>query len=169
MSKLIFISGVHGVGKSTLCKQINKFVDIPTHSCSDIIKSNSEYVETSKFVDKAEANQKALLFGLSQFKEQQLLLDGHFCLVGKNNDIIELSYQVFDDIGPSLIINVFADSKEIHRRLLSRDENALPLELIQKLQTQESNNVHEFAKSRNIPVFDYESGSDIEPLLQLLK
>lgn len=169
MSKLIFISGVHGVGKSTLCIELNKHINIPSHSCSDIIKANSEYIETSKFIDRAEANQAALITGLAGLRSCSLLLDGHFCLVGKEDNIIELDFKVFDEIAPSLIINVLAEPEVIHRRLMSRDGGAMHLSLIDNLQKQESHNAHRFGASRGIPVFDYQSGSDISMLVEKIR
>ncbi|MFN1533777.1 ATP-binding protein [Vibrio jasicida] len=169
MSKLIFISGVHGVGKSTLCKKLNEYVDMPSYSCSDIIKANSEYVESSKVVDKAEANQIALLNGLATFRESSILLDGHFCLIGKDSQIIELEFSVFEQIAPTLIINVIAEPDEIHRRLVSRDGAAMTTSLIDSLQKRETANAHTFGQSRGIPVVDYVSGTDIENLLKDIK
>lgn len=168
MSKLIFISGVHGVGKSTLCNKLHEFVDIPARSCSDIIKANSEYIETSKVVDKAEANQRALISGLGEFRGHSLLLDGHFCLVGREEEIIELDFNVFDEIAPSLIINITTDPEEIHRRMMGRDGSSIALSLIERLQKQETQNAHEFGRLRGVPVFDYESGNDVSELVKLI-
>ncbi|MFW1178373.1 hypothetical protein CGJ15_21455 [Vibrio parahaemolyticus] len=169
MIKLFFISGVHGVGKSTLCQKLNEHVDIPSYSCSDIIKANSEYVETSKVVDKAETNQLALINGLSKLQDSEALLDGHFCLIGKDSQIIELDFSVFEQIAPSLIINVVANPQEVHRRLVARDGDSMSQELIEKLQAQETLNAHAFATAYGIPIIDYESGSDVNKLVHLLK
>ncbi|ELY1988022.1 AAA family ATPase [Vibrio harveyi] len=169
MSKLIFISGVHGVGKSTLCKRLNEYVDIPSYSCSDIIKANSEYVEISKVVDKAEANQIALLNGLATLRDNSILLDGHFCLIGKDSKIIELEFSVFEKIAPALIINVIAEPEEIHRRLISRDGDAMAISLIESLQKQETSNAHTFGRARGISVVDYVSGTDVATLLKEIK
>ncbi|EGR2427008.1 TPA: ATP-binding protein [Vibrio cholerae] len=169
MNKLIFVSGVHGVGKSTLCKKLNEHVDIPSFSCSEIIKANSEYVETSKVVDKAEANQIALLNGLSTLRNSSIFLDGHFCLIGKDSQIIELDFSVFEQIAPALIINVIAEPDEIHRRLVSRDGDSIGISLIESLQKKETSNAHAFGNSRSIPVIDYVSGADVSNLLKQIK
>ena len=169
MSKLIFISGIHGVGKSTLCGELNKVVDMSTTSCSDIIKSNSTYIENSKVVDKADLNQIALLVGLDKLRDNDLLLDGHFCLLGKDHKIIELDYKYFDDIAPSIIINVFADANEIFRRLVKRDGDSIPLEVIEKFQDKESHRAYNYARLRNIPILDYKSGSEISEVLSLIE
>ncbi|ASF99816.1 hypothetical protein B9J80_05730 [Vibrio sp. V12_P9A6T4] len=168
MKKVIFISGVHGVGKSTLCSQINKHIHIMAYSCSDLIKANSSYIEASKVVDKAEANQKALITGLSTINDEKILLDGHFCLIGQDETIIELDYQVFEQINPDVVVNVVADAKEIHRRLMLRDDTCISLELIDKLQRQESRNSHEFCFERGIAIVDYYSGDNVSHLLKQL-
>ncbi len=169
MNKLVFISGVHGVGKSTLCGKINDALYIKVKSCSDIIKDNSVYIENSKVVDKAEANQNALIFGLTEFRNNPLLLDGHFCLIGQNEEIIELDFKIFDQISPTLIINITASAKVIYRRMMERDGSTFPLSLIDDLQIQETKNSHEFGKLRGIPVVNYESGSDVSKLVNIIK
>lgn len=169
MSQLIFISGVHGVGKSTLCEQLNKHVKLPAYSCSDLIKKNSSYVEKSKFIgDELKDNQSALLKGLKSLRGQSILLDGHFCLLGDNSNIIELEYGIFDDIAPSVIINVIAEASQIHERLKMRDGRAMDISLIEKLQDQECFHAHNFGNSRGITVVNYRSGNSISDLLQLI-
>ncbi|EOG1982197.1 TPA: AAA family ATPase [Proteus mirabilis] len=81
----IFISGVHGVGKSFLCDQFiklnNNFIHI---SSSELISSvRKKSWDDNKIVLTPEENQSALLQELETYNNKNILLDGHFCLIGK--------------------------------------------------------------------------------------
>ncbi len=46
---IVFVGGIHGVGKSTLCSKFNNLLGISHYSASDLIKKkNRELVNTSK-------------------------------------------------------------------------------------------------------------------------
>ena len=51
--QIVFIGGIHGVGKGTLCREIEKVIQVETISASDLLKWN----EVSKeFGNKAVTN-----------------------------------------------------------------------------------------------------------------
>ncbi|WP_172587819.1 ATP-binding protein [Shewanella xiamenensis] len=166
MTKIIFFSGIHGVGKGTLCRTLEDKLGYPIYSCSDLIKQNSEYVEIGKAVSSAEKNQLALLAGLKNIQENIILLDGHFCLVGKENQIIELGYETFDAINPDKIVNLSCDEKIVHQRLIARDGKALCVEVLKSLQSAEFRRATFFANTRNIPINNFVSGSDTNELIE---
>ncbi|MDQ2108622.1 MULTISPECIES: ATP-binding protein [unclassified Vibrio] len=165
MSKIIFISGIHGVGKGTLCRSLKELVGYPIYACSDLIKQNSSYIESCKIVSNAEKNQLALLAGLNKITEKVILLDGHFCLIGKNEQVIELDYETFDAIKPAKIVNVTCDEAIVNKRLKARDGEALSLKTLRSLQIAECNRAQDFASSRSIPLINFESGSDVNELI----
>ncbi|MBY8290996.1 AAA family ATPase [Vibrio fluvialis] len=162
--KIIFVSGIHGVGKGTLCKSLKESLNYPTYSCSDLIKLNSEYIEMGKAVSNAEKNQIALLTGLEKIKEDVIILDGHFCLVGREGQIIELGFETFDAIRPQKIINVTCDVAVVHQRLMDRDGTSLDMSVLQKLQQRESERTKEFAQTRLIPIKTFDSGTEYNQL-----
>jgi adenylate kinase len=169
MKEIYFISGIHGVGKGTLCRQLNAELGIPIYSCSDLIKKNSEYIEDGKVVAAAERNQEALIQGLSKIHEERLLLDGHFCLIGKEQSIIELDDNVFDAIAPVAVINVICEPEIIHERLLKRDGKAISADMLDKLQSKEIARAKEYCIERSIALYEYESTASIEQLVTILK
>ncbi|EGQ9890886.1 AAA family ATPase [Vibrio cholerae] len=160
MKKIHFVAGVHGAGKGTLCSKLKESLNIPIYSCSDLIKENSDYVEETKEVTTAERNQRALLIGLAEIQDSEFLLDGHFCLVGKNQEIIQLSYDVFDEINPCSIILVSANVTEIYERLNARDGYALNKNVLYRLQSQEKQRVSEYSELKCINFHIYESGTE---------
>ncbi|WP_322804466.1 ATP-binding protein [Vibrio alfacsensis] len=169
VKEIYFVSGVHGVGKGTLCRKLNRELGLPVFSCSDLIKQNSEYVENSKVVATAERNQEALLQGLKCIKDDRFLLDGHFCLLGPENTIIELENSVFDMISPIAVINVTCDVSIVRERLLQRDGKAVESELLEAIQRKEVIRAEWYCENRNIELIKYESADPIEPLIDYLK
>lgn len=168
MKEIYFVSGIHGVGKGTLCNRLNSELGIPTYSCSDLIKKNSEYVEASKLVTSAERNQEALIRGLRKIEEDKILLDGHFCLMGKEDNIIVLDYEVFDTIAPVAIINITCEPAVVYERLLKRDGEAINVSMLDLLQSKETTRAKEYCKANSIGLFNYQSATSIEILLKIL-
>ncbi|MDP2489656.1 ATP-binding protein [Vibrio splendidus] len=168
MKDIYFVSGIHGVGKGTLCNQLKSELGLSVYSCSELIKQNSEYVEDSKVVTTAERNQEALIRGLSKIKEDKFLLDGHFCLMGKEEEIIVLDDMVFDAISPVAVINVTCDAPIVHERLLKRDGKAISADVLRVLQVKETARAEEYCKKNSIGLFNYQSATPIATLLTIL-
>lgn len=169
MTKIIFISGMHGVGKGVLCQSLQQILGYPAYSCSDLIKKYSTYIEVDKAVEDAEKNQLSLLIGLREIKNECILLDGHFCLVGRDGDIIELGYETFDAIAPCKIVNVTCDEDVVYQRLKSRDGASLGIDVLKKLQAAELRRTIEYSGTRKVPFVSYESGNDTDELIEWLR
>jgi len=168
LKEIYFVSGIHGAGKGTLCAQLNSELGLPVYSCSELIKQNSEYVEDSKVVTTAERNQEALIRGLEKVKEDRLLLDGHFCLIGKEEEIIVLDDLVFDTISPVAVINVICDATIVHERLLKRDGKAISVDVLGSLQVKETSRAEEYCNKNSIGLFNYQSATPLDTLLMVL-
>lgn len=169
MKNIIFICGVHGAGKGSLSRDLSSNLGIRAYSASDIIKSNSSYIESSKLVSSSNSNQLALLKGLHRIPADSLLLDGHFCLLDKGFSVLDIEYEVFDAIAPKLIIYVYTEAKEISRRLRERDGVALNVSLIAKLQEREKSRAVQFSQERGIVCVSYSSGDSIENLMEVIR
>ncbi|AIU67251.1 ATP-binding protein [Vibrio coralliilyticus] len=158
MPKIIFVAGVHGVGKSTLCRKLSEKFGWPHYSCSDLIKQNSDYVESSKFVSEPDKNQQALLSGISKITDATILLDGHFCLLDSEKKVINLSFNFFDEILPIAILHVTCLETEILLRLSKRDDTSMTLKLIEMLQSEESKRVRDYVSHREgCELYHYQS------------
>lgn len=167
MKEIYFISGIHGVGKGTLCRQLKSELGISIYSCSDLIKQNSDYIEDGKVVTTAERNQTALIQGLNKINEERFLLDGHFCLIGKEQSIIKLDDNVFDAINPVAVINVVCEPLIIHKRLLNRDGKAIGVDMLELLQLKETARAEQYCKINSIGLFNYQSSKPIDQLLEI--
>ena len=86
---LIFIAGVHGVGKGYLCSFAKDDFGVTHVSASELIKNNSNIkFDNSKLTATPDKNQSILLTALNALKSKvsNILLDGHFTLINKNGD-----------------------------------------------------------------------------------
>lgn len=154
--KTIFISGVHGVGKGTICKNISKQFFYPHHSASELIKSiKNAGIDKNKIVIDADKNQNLLITALNQLNidSKFLLLDGHFCLQG-NNGVIKLPLETFQKVNLAAIILLIDDPASIHSRLLSRDNSSLGIDTIHSLQVKEIEHANYISKNLAIPLFE---------------
>ncbi|HDH7803676.1 ATP-binding protein [Klebsiella michiganensis] len=150
---ILFIAGAHAVGKSYLCKKFLENHNVDHHSASSLIaKGRVENWGIDKKTGNAEENQKILIEQLASFKhnKQDLLLDGHFVLVSKENQFIELDHSVFHEMGINGIILVESDETTIIKRFKEREANLSfsPRELM----TLERKNAIAVTKELNIPL-----------------
>lgn len=135
---MVFISGIHGVGKSYFCKQLSNIFDLKVLSASQIIKQSKGHSDYNKHVKDVAANQTALIYGLRSIpRSASYLLDGHFCLLNNNTNIEKIPIDVFHQIQVDACIFLSDEPYEIQQRLIKRDGNALSLEQINSFQEAE--------------------------------
>lgn len=154
MDKLIFVGGIHGVGKTHFCKNIGNKLDIPSYSASQII-TNKKKVDYSKDkrVDKIEENQDILIEALNQLenKNKGFLLEGHFCLLNKNGQITRIPEDTFFRLQPKAIITLVNSISEISIRLQKRGTDFNNTEFINKFQNEEIIYSEEIANKLKVP------------------
>ncbi|MGZ5500735.1 MAG: ATP-binding protein [Nitrososphaeraceae archaeon] len=137
--EIVFISGVHGVGKGFLCSRINEEFGLPVFSASTLIKQlKKSEIDVNKQVIDVENNQDYLIMALNNLNPQSetILLDGHFCLNGSNG-MIDVDIKTFKSMSLKSIITLYDNSEEISKRLLVRDGESLSIEAIDRLQKRE--------------------------------
>lgn len=137
--EIIFVAGVHGVGKTTFCDELKTKLKIPSYSSSDLIKAyNSELEFPDKKIKEIKTNQDALLHSIQQnVIESRLLLDGHFVLLNKNGSIQKIPLETFQTLNPICIILLTENPIKIQNRLDNRGANNLSVDEIQSLQESE--------------------------------
>lgn len=78
---MIFISGIHAVGKGYFCDLVKKELGIETYSASDLIaNARNAGFSSDKLVADIEENQQYLLAAVQELRESgtDFILDGHF-------------------------------------------------------------------------------------------
>lgn len=156
MKKVIFISGVYGVGKSTLCSNIASKLHLSYYSAGDLISEiNGEVYGKNKVVKNKYANQDILISQLNEkLKENDLiLLAGHFCILGKDGDIEVIPIEKYDEMHISAIILLEAEINEIIDNLKGRDGKSYSRLQVEDLMRKERDLANAVSKRLEVPIF----------------
>lgn len=175
MNGVIFIAGVYGVGKSTLCERISQLTSLPFYSAGDLI---SEQVEetygANKKVRNKERNQNVLIECINKkmIEEPTIMLAGHFCILGNDNKPVELPADVYEKMNLSSIILLEAPSCKIIKHLEKRDSKKYSRELIDDFIALERKRAMQISRTLNVPLKIYSmsfSNDDTEKVLDFMK
>ncbi|WP_058829308.1 MULTISPECIES: hypothetical protein [Paenibacillus] len=101
-------------------------------------------------------------------EKRYLLLDGHFCLLDKNQSIITLPDETFLETNLKRIVLVTQDPSIIKERLFNRDGVHYSLELLIEFQLSEIKAATAFSESYQIPLFRYDESISILELVNFL-
>ncbi len=159
---LIFVGGIHGSGKGTVCNNIRSRIKIEHLSASDVLKWEEISSKTNKKVVDFEATQNRLINGLKNTLKpnHSYLLDGHFCLFNKEGLPEKISAKTFYSINPIAIAVVVSDPKEIYSRLLNRDKSQYQIETLMEMQEMEIQYSKELANEIGCPFFELKNEDD---------
>ncbi|GFZ34280.1 hypothetical protein CSC2_48060 [Clostridium zeae] len=167
-NNIVFISGIHGVGKTTLCNNISSEFNIPYYTASKLISDVKKIPFTSLFIDGIDTNQDLLVSAANKLidRNKTCILDGHFCLLNKNEEPEKIPQKTFELLGLKSIIVLTEDVNTIWYRLKERNNCEYDINLLKELQEMELAYSHEISAFLNIPyiVLDL-SNSDNESLL----
>lgn len=166
--KIIFLGGVHGVGKSTFSKSVtDKCHDMESLSCSTIIKWENPAI---KEVGDVGETQNTLLANLPYFIDQDknYLLDGHFCLLTEQGTIERVPMEVFEAMSPSLMIVLVEEPAIICQRLNKRDSHDYTLEVMTEFQKEELKYASEVADTLGVPI-EVSDSKNKENLIQQIE
>ncbi|MGY4689326.1 ATP-binding protein [Salibacterium sp. K-3] len=151
---MIFVGGIHGVGKSFVCKRLSAKFNLPHYSASELISRNSkEQLWIDKKISDAERNQTMLLSALDDLllNDTQFLLDGHFSLLDSKNNISEIPQKTFVELSPHCIIVITNKVDTIRDNLYHRDHILYETSLLEDFQVCEENYSKQIARILNIP------------------
>lgn len=174
MPKVIFISGIHGSGKTTLGNKLSEKLGIPFTSASSIIKRMSvQNWDNEKKVTDITQNQNVLYEGIKKFYPncKTLILDGHFTLLDKKNSVTCISTEIYSMLNISLIIACTAEPNIIVERLKARDDNTNVNEhLLNTFQIEENKHASSVAKQLNIQIIFHDTNKNSEEnLVEFIK
>lgn len=159
---IIFIGGIHGVGKGTLCERIESELGIVHLSASEVLKWKELNVDSSdKRVADIDSTQDRLLNNLKWIiiPGQTYLLDGHFCLLNKENKIEKVPEDVFIGINPKKIIVVSENPEIISKRLSQRDGRIYETSLLKEMQNTEIEHAKYISNLLGVEIYEIHSDS----------
>lgn len=169
----ILLVGIHGVGKTTLLNKLKDSIDLAALSISDLIRqAGNDIKREEKHTTNIQNNQflwKEKLKEYSFLKDELVVLDGHFTLLDKNGDIVELPFETFDGIDIRKIVLKRELPSVIKDRLENRDRTLWDIDLIDNFQETEIKRVQQFSMEKNIPILEINDGVQIEEVLEFLK
>lgn len=165
-NNIIFIGGIHGVGKGTICKEIASKTSLIHITASEILKWNEISSTSNKLVNNISSTQERLIHGLKNLieKDKQYLLDGHFCLLNSFGEPCKIEEETFDNINPKIISIVIDDVENISKRLETRDNKKYDIIVLNKLQEMEIEYAKYLSKKYNIQYIEIKN-SDYKSLL----
>ena len=141
--KTFFVGGVHGVGKSTSCKEAATACQWLHARASDLIRKQraDSVAATGKLVADVDGNQQLLLRGVDELRATSnripIVLDGHFALYGKDGNVQRLPVSVFTALHLDGLVCFVDEPEAIASRMLERDGQGLGVREIAALQQAE--------------------------------
>lgn len=169
---MIFISGIHGVGKSYFCNQIKSKIGIETYTASELISSEkSESFSTNKQIKDIERNQEFLLKAVRKlnFIEKKFLLDGHFCLLNSNRQITRINIETFIELSPNAIILLTEKPEIIVERRQTRDNISCNINEISRFQNEEIAYAEEVAKLLSVELKISHGADDLNSVIDFIR
>lgn len=154
---IVFVGGVHGVGKSTCCQQIAERTGMQWLTASALIKAEMQSTSTehSKFVLDPVRNQELLVSGVRKHVRSghvRMILDGHFTLLKPGGEIIAIEVDVFIQLGLDMIVVLRDNPTSICNRLRERDGQDWDVTFLGAHQDAEIDRAHVVASDLGIPV-----------------
>lgn len=167
MPKVVFVGGVHGVGKSSMCADAAERVGATHLTASTLIreaKQEAIAVATKRAGD-VPGNQELLLnrfFERTSSNSGVVLLDGHYTILNAQGEPVRLGADLFAALGVSTFLCVRGDAKAIAARLANRDghgPSAQDVAIHQEVELDQAAQVarQQGANLRVIEAFDTES------------
>ncbi len=165
---LVFVGGIHGVGKTTICRDVSDREDIIHLVASELIKAKSNFVDdtstsSEKRVRNIKDNQEVLIASLNEriLSGGRFLLDGHFVLFDKNKHVTKVPLATFERIKPDKLVVIIGEPEILQKRLQERDGIIYPAEELRVMQTQEVEYAYVVAKKLGIPLKVIEFGDKV--------
>lgn len=139
---MIFLGGVHGVGKTSMCDGISEKFGLKVISASTIIRAEREHPSSDSrtAVSNVGGNQGLLIRGVQRHVADapgNYLMDGHFALRTLAGKIEEIDANVFHSMGVNGLVCLVDDPDAIARRLAARDGQRHEVDAIAQLQAAE--------------------------------
>lgn len=139
MKHVIFVGGVHGVGKSSMCASVAETMGAVHYTASTLIREakHEALSSTTKRAQDVLGNQELLLkrfFELTSNFPESVLLDGHYTILNTHGEFIKLSPDLFASLGISCFICIQDEAGSIVERLKERDGNSHSIEEIDRHQ-----------------------------------
>lgn len=169
---MIFISGVHGVGKTYFCNLIKERLEIDTYSASALIaKRKKQPFAADKLIPDIDVNQQYLLAAVEDLRGagHNFILDGHFCLLNKDGIVTRIGIDTFTTLRPEAIILLTEKPEVIAERRKSRDNLDYDIESIRHFQEEEMSYAQEVSTLLSVDLLITTGSQDVSSAIEFIK
>lgn len=169
---MIFVSGIHGVGKTYFCNVLKRRLGIEAYSASQLIaEKKKQPFSANKYISNIDENQFFLLEAVHELREEkkEFILDGHFCLLDANGAITRISREIFAFLKPDMLLLLTEDPVIIAERRFQRDGVRQELSEIISFQEAEKLYAIEIATELRIPLEIMKGAEDIERMIAFVE
>lgn len=169
---MIFISGVHGVGKTYFCNLVNEELGIKAYPASKLIEERKHSgFEKDKLIPDIDVNQQYLLAAVDELrsKNTEFILDGHFCLLNAEGEVTRISLDTFTSLRPETILLLTEKPETITKRRRERDNQNVTIDSIIQFQNEELHYAEEVAKLINAKLFISKGANDLSAAIEFLR
>jgi adenylate kinase len=153
---VIFLAGVHGVGKGFIGAPVAQSLGISHFTASQLIREEKGQATwgTDKKASHLDDNQLALIRAVSQrlLTHSNILLDGHFVLRNVHGTLTPLDTKVFKELRLAGVILLTEELHVIASRLALRDIHETDIEAISELVVAESAHAQEVCRELGLPL-----------------
>lgn len=156
LGKTIFVAGVHGVGKTSMCQDFAQRFGFAHKSAGQLIRESKVATTdgNSKAVKDIDGDQQLLIQAVSKIRTsgESLLLDGHFAVLNSEHLPTALVTNVFANLNIDAIIAIFDEPAFIAARMTIRDGINKNESDVNALQSLELDRARQVASELNLPL-----------------
>ncbi len=163
----VFVAGIYGVGKSTLCNSLSNVLSIPYFSASDLISSvNGEKYGADKKVANKYNNQDILYHEVKKQLQisSRIILAGHFCIFNSENRVDCLPDSIYSKLNIESILLLEADINKVIGNLNKRDKINYDYDQLAVLAQEERNSAYRVAEKIKCNLFVHRMNFSIEDI-----
>lgn len=148
----IFVGGVHGSGKTTLCERIQKELNCHYISASKLLN----WKKIEKNVEDITANQQILKKLLKEKirGEECYLIDGHFALWNNQFQCEKVSVDFFYELNIISIIFVKEEHAVVRERIVSKTKMNVSMDDVIRLSKAEYDQARCVAEKLGVPIYE---------------
>ncbi len=169
---MIFVSGIHGVGKTYFCEMTRERLGIKSFSASELIAERKKQgFSPNKLVSDIDENQGFLLDAIECLRRdaREFIIDGHFCLLDVQGQITRIQPDTYAMLNPDLMVLLTEEPAIIVERRLKRDGVKQESSEIQAFQDEERQYAEEISDWLNVPLIVSKGANDFERVIKLIE